>query len=292
MKNALTNQPPFWRKWVLVLPLLTLFACKKDKSGDSQNSGPQSPATLTAKNIQLSTHIKGYYEYLPEGYSSNTASNYPLMIFFHGGGEIGNDSTQLHLVLKNGPLKLVANGSFPTSFTANGRTYKFIILGPQFTSSDDSYPDEVDNIIEYAKKNYRVDKSRIYLTGLSFGAGVAWNYVGRNANYAKKIAAMVPIASYLNDTRDAFKITNGKAAVIAASNLPIWATHNDRDNYCPLSWIVDADSLVKISNRNMKPQPKLTIFNAYGHEGWTQTYDPTFKENNMNVYEWMLQYHR
>jgi hypothetical protein len=40
------------------------------------------------------------------------------------------------------------------------------------------------------------------------------------------------------------------------------------------------------------PLPKLAIFDEWGHEGWTKTYDPSFKENNMNIYEWMLQYHR
>ncbi|MGZ3844807.1 MAG: carboxylesterase family protein [Flavisolibacter sp.] len=294
MRNTLTFQTQFWRKCLPVAALLLLFACQKEKTASNglQNPGPPGPSTLTPKAVQISAHCRGFYEYLPEGYSNNTGTSYPLIIFFHGAGEIGNDSSGLSRILKNGPLKHVANGSFPSSFTVNGQTYRFIILGPQLDSADNSYPDEVDNIIEFAKKNYRVDKSRIYLTGLSFGAGVSWNYVGKNANYARKIAAMVPIASYLNDTKDAFKITNGKAQVIGASNLPIWATHNQRDNVCPLSWVVDATNQVKNSNASMKPQPKLTIFDEYGHEGWTKTYDPSFKENNMNIYEWMLQYHR
>jgi len=294
MKSAVISCKYFFKKYSAIIVLAFLFGCNKQKPLDIlQAPGVQSPYSLLPKGINLSAHSKGFYEYLPEGYSSSSANTkFPMIIFFHGGGEIGNDSTQLYNILKNGPLKHVTAGTFPTSFIVNSKTYKFIIIAPQFTTLDNSYPDEVDNIIEYAKQNYKVDVSRIYLTGLSVGAGQAWNYVGKNSNYARKIAAIVPIGSYINETRDEFKITNGKAQIIAASNMPIWATHNNGDDICPLSWDVNALDLIKSSNPALRPQPKLTVFNAWGHEGWTQTYDPNFKENNMNIYEWMLQYHR
>ena len=271
-----------------------LFGCNKQKHLDIiQTAGVQSPYTLQPKGISLSEHCKSFYEYLPEGYAASTANTkYPLIIFLHGAVEVGNDSTELYKILKHGPLKHVSAGNFPTSFTVNGKTYKFIIIGPQFTTSENSYPNEIDNIIEYAKQNYKVDVSRIYLTGLSVGAGQAWNFVGKNSNYARKIAAIVPIGSYIPEGKDEFKINSGKAQVIASSNVPIWCTHNDGDDICPLSWQVNAINLVKNSNPSMRPQPKLTVFKAWGHEGWTQTYDPNFKENNMNIYEWMLQYQR
>ena len=294
MKGTVTGWIHFLRIYVPIIALAFLVGCNKQKPIDFiQNPPNQSPYTLKAKGVSLSPHSKGFYEYLPEGYSTSSSNTkYPLMIFFHGGLEIGNDSTELYKILRHGPLKHISNASFPSSFKANGKDYKFIILAPQFTTSENSYPNEIDNIVEYAKQNYKVDASRIYLTGLSFGAGQAWNYVGKNSNYARKIAAIVPTGSYLHEAKDEFKINNGKAQIIASSNLPIWSTHNDGDDICPLSWEVNAINLVKSSNPSIRPQPRLTVFNAWGHEGWTQTYDPNFKENNMNIYEWMLQYQR
>jgi predicted peptidase len=294
MEIAVTSFKHFLKKCFVTIVLALLFGCNKQTPLDIiQTTGPQSPYTLQPKGIALSEHCKSYYEYLPEGYTTSASNTkYPLMIFLHGGLELGNDSTELYKILKHGPLKHVSAGNFPASFTVNGQTYKFIIIAPQFTTSENSFPDEIDNIIEYAKRNYKVDASRIYLTGLSVGAGMAWNYVGKNSNYARKIAAMVPIGSYLQEAKDEFRINNGKAQIIASSNLPMWCTHNDGDDICPLSWEVNAINLVKSFNPSMRPQPKLTVFNAWGHEGWTQTYDPNFKENNMNIYEWMLQYHR
>ena len=65
-----------------------------------------------------------------------------------------------------------------------------LVLWPTFT--------DVDGVIEYAIKNYEVDKKRIYLTGLSMGGGAVWEYAGADLKYAKKLAAIVPIcgASY------------------------------------------------------------------------------------------------
>lgn len=268
--------------------LFIFLGCKKEINSNI----PPSPFTLTPKPIALTGHCKGFYEYLPEGYFSDGNVKYPLLIFIHGAGELGSDSTALTNLLKNGPLKHVKNGSFPSSFSLNGKTYRFIIIAPQFTSGDSPCPDEMDKIIEYAKRNYRVDASRIYMTGLSFGGAVCWNYAGATPVYARKIAAMVPIGAYINESKSAFAIDASKASSIASANVPIWSTHNKGDDHSPLVWITNAYKLLSNYRPSMNPVPKLTIFTADGHEGWTTTYDPSFKENGLNIYQWMLQFHR
>jgi len=278
---------------MILIALLFLLGCKKEQAIKNDTLVPPaaSPQSLTPRMISLSPHCKGFYEYLPQGYSTDApGTTYPLMIFLHGGGETGEGA--LDKLLINGPLKLISDSTFPASFTVNNKTYKFIIIAPQFTSSGDPFSEELDAIIEYTKQNYKVDVSRIYLTGLSFGGGVCWNYVGNSSSYAAKIAAMVPIAAYINETREEFKITAAKAQTIASSRLPIWSTHNRNDETCPLPWVTSAYDLLKNSNPPLNPQPRLTVFNVSGHGGWTKTYDPSFKENNRNIYEWMLQYHR
>ena len=46
----------------------------------------------------------------------------------------------------------------------------------------------MDALIEYVIRNYRVDKNRIYLTGLRMGGSNVSIYAGDNDAYAKKIA--------------------------------------------------------------------------------------------------------
>jgi len=37
---------------------------------------------------------------------------------------------------------------------------------------------------------------------------------------------------------------------------------------------------------------ELLPFGDNGHDAWTKATDPDYRENGMNIYEWMLQYHR
>ncbi|MBS1738623.1 MAG: T9SS type A sorting domain-containing protein [Bacteroidetes bacterium] len=233
--------------------------------------------------VSMTVNSNGYYEYLPSGYSSGIGK-YPLLIFFHGLGELGDGSeAQLSKVLANGTPKQISQGIFPESFTVKGQSFKFIVLSPQFTIWP--YPYDVDNIINYAIKNYRVDTSRIYLTGISMGGGVVWEYPGEDVNFAKRIAAMVPISG-------AAWPANFRCENIALGNVAVWATHNDQDPTVPSSYTIDFVNGINSQPYPPNPLAKKTIFSSTDHDAWTKTYDLNFKENGVNVYEWMLQYSR
>ena len=233
--------------------------------------------------ISTAPHSNAFYEYLPEGYPASGVK-YPLLIFAHGIGELGQGTAaSLPLVLRNGPPKLIDNGTFPTSFTVNGETFRFIVLSPQFTEWP-SGPD-IESVINYAKNNYNVDINRIYLTGLSMGGGIVWNYGGGSFSNASRLAAIVPIAGAA-DPYTPFAVNIGNA------NLPVWATHNQGDGTVP---VANTDTYINIINTTLNPPnplAKKTIFPVGGHDAWSTTYNPTYRENGLNVYEWMLQYQR
>jgi hypothetical protein len=46
----------------------------------------------------------------------------------------------------------------------------------------------------------------------------------------------------------------------------------------------------EISSSGLKA--KYSIFNSALHDAWSKTYDPSFAEDSLNVYQWMLQFHR
>jgi len=105
-----------------------------------------------------------YLLYLPDGYGQND-QEWPLMLFLHGAGERGAD---LERVKVHGPPKLVERG----------RSMPFIIVSPQCpTGTSWSSPDQVGTLIallDEIVENYRVDESRVYLTGLSMGGYGTW----------------------------------------------------------------------------------------------------------------------
>ncbi len=237
----------------------------------------------TPRHVTTSPSSNGFYEYLPAGYETGS-QNYPLLVFVHGTGELGDGGDDLPKVLANGPPKLLNDEAhpFPTSFTVNGHTYSFIILSPQFIYWPPSA--DVDAFITYAVEHYRVDANRIYLTGISLGGGVTWFYASMNSTYSNKLAAILPVSGSAIDAPS--------AQIIASANLPVFATHNQDDPTVPSSNTINNIALINNSSPPPTPLAIDTIFPVSGHDSWTTTYDPAFTHRGLNVYQWMLQYSR
>src|SRR6478735_8307260 len=124
---------------------------------------------------KINANIGGYLEALPASYNKHPDNKYPLIIYMHGKGGAGSGSyDDLKNVEGNAIPKLLRKQEFPANFTVGGKTYQFIVISPQFKGWPLS-PD-VNAVIEFCLKNYRVDERRIYLSGQSMGGGGAWDY--------------------------------------------------------------------------------------------------------------------
>ncbi|HUQ96827.1 MAG TPA: T9SS type A sorting domain-containing protein [Chitinophagaceae bacterium] len=243
--------------------------------------------THTPKYVSMSATTKAYFEYLPEGYDPNGTTTYPLILFMTGIGEFGSGSaTQLPLVLKHGIPKLIQNGVFPNSFTAGGATHRFIVITPQWVTSPRPTATDMNVVLDYIVAHYKVNLKRIYITGLSYGGGLSFAFAGNSAAYAGRVAAIVPTAAPFPDGGDS--TIYARSRVIATGNVPVWATHNEKDRQPDSS--TNTISYISYINQTPAPNPlaRKTIFAASGHDSWTKTYDPNFRENGYTIYEWML----
>jgi dienelactone hydrolase len=251
---------------------------------------PAMAQTHTPRYVSMAARTKGFYEYLPEGYNPSGTTTYPLLLFITGIGEFGSGSTtDLPKVLKWGPPKLIQASTFPKSFTVNGQTHRFIVITPQFVTSPRPTAADIEAVLNYIVAHYKVNTRRIYITGLSYGGGVTWSYPGDNAGYAQRAAAVVPVAGAAPSGGDS--TIKARSRTIAVNNVPVWAFHNLNDPSVP---VATANSYITYINQPPAPTPpaRKTIFNVSGHDAWTKAYDPAYKENNLNVYQWMLQYQR
>ncbi len=232
--------------------------------------------------------VFGYYEYLPGGYAANT-NKYPLLVFLHGQPERGKGDTKaiLDKVLVNGPPKLIKAGTWDPK-------YPMIVISPQFyqIAGDDNVnnwgggkPAYLKAFIEYLKATYRVDESRIYLTGLSHGGNGVYDYlIGLTEPFY--IAAAAPIAAYGH---------NKKFAI--CKNTPIWTFvgENDATNFST------SKNFVEKYNAQVpapKYNAKISTFVGAGHDVWTRVYsgsgidtaNPAYSPFDMKLYDWMFQY--
>jgi len=240
--------------------------------------------THTPQSIRINGNIGGFYEYLPAGYNAAGSQRYPLIVYLHGDGDRGNGSqAELPRLLTKALPKYIDDGLFPASVTVNGQTHRFLVISPQY----DQWPSPVDigAVITYAKNHYKVDTNRIYLTGMSVGGGRTWEYAGSTLQAAQKLAAIVPVCGYSTPITS---VTRN----IANANLPVWATHNQGDPNVSVTLTNNYVSMINGNSQPPTPLAKKSIFAVADHDAWTQTYNPTWKENSMNIYEWMLQYSR
>lgn len=221
----------------------------------------------------------GAWLHLPDDYNTTT-ERYPLLVFFHGVGEGGTD---LNKVLVHGVPKKIAQGA-KMEYTVNGKLYKFIAVSPQAPSGWMN-ENNVDAILEYLKATYRVDVSRIYLTGISAGGYATWNYVMAKKEFADKVAAIVPVSAAGAEPQYESNFCN-----FAESKVAMWTLCGSADQFIEVA----NNYVTKINACNPTIPAIKTIKAGAGHSGsyWDECYDITNKYNTPNIYEWMLGYSR
>ena len=190
--------------------------------------------------------------FTPENYDSK--EKHPLIIFLHGSGERG---TNVDVVKKHGPPKIAEKI----------KGFEFIAVSPQCLKNNTGRGwsiEDLNKLYDYIVANYKVDKERIYLTGLSMGGYGSWAWAAANPD---KFAAVAPICGGGNPSQAK---NYGK--------LPIWAFHGDKDGAVPHQKSVDMVEAIKKEGGNAK----LTTYPGVGHDSWTQTY------NNPELFKWLL----
>lgn len=204
---------------------------------------------------EFSTEIKrsislNYILELPK----DTSKPFPLILFLHGAGERGTDLE-----------KVKAHSPF---------TYKNLmkedvaILAPQCPENQYWDTAAVYELLQYILKNYNVDKSRVYLTGLSMGGWGSWKLADE---HPELFAAVAPVCAPMHrPTLD--------RVCLQLKDKPVWIFHGALDDIVPLENSTTLYKKLKSCDVNVH----YTIFANDNHNSWDSTYsDP-------KLYEWMF----
>lgn len=149
-----------------------------------------------------------YLFYTPKGYQSSE-KEFPLVLFLHGIGERGSD------------LELAKLFGIPKEIE-EGVDFPFLVVSPQ-CPEDTIWANELDALhalLEGTIRDFRVDTSRIYLTGLSMGGNGAWHLA---AAYPSMFAAVVPICGWANP------LIGFPERIKVLKDVPVWAFHGAED---------------------------------------------------------------
>ena len=180
----------------------------------------------------------------------------PVLIFLHGKSLSGTD---LNRVRRYGVLRAMNKG----------RKIPAIVVAPQLAKGSWN-PDNVLEVLEYVKKNYNVDDSRIYVCGMSLGGYGTLHFAGK---YADKITAAFAICGGGN-VKDGCKL----------ATIPLWIQHGDVDYIVPMSESKKVVDAIKKCDENANVT--LTIIKGGNHGN----VERLFHEDAM--YDWLFQQKR
>ena len=185
-------------------------------------------------------------------YSPNTDESVPLIIYLHGAGSRGNELSQLSHIGPIGELE-------------KGRNIPARMVAPQCCG--DTWFELFETLMDFAESTANesgVDKSRIYLTGVSMGAYAAWQLAMTKPDM---FAALVPVCGggmYWNAER--------------LKNMPVWAFHGALDDV-----VLPEESIKMVRGINKSGgNAKITVFEKADHNAW----DPAFALDEM--WSWMF----
>lgn len=192
--------------------------------------------------------------YLPREYDQDMQKRWPLVLFLHGSGEIGDDLDQ---VRKSELAKMAEEG----------RPFPFLLLAPQSPEEEWFWsPAALNALLDDVSACHRVDPDRVYVTGLSMGGRGTWVLA---IEYPDRFAAIAPICGSIPETEEASRIRH----------VPVWAFLGAKDEDPSIRQMVAA---LEAIGGNVR----LTVYPDAGHNAWTPTYaNPAF-------YEWLLSHRR
>jgi predicted peptidase len=205
-----------------------------------------------------------YLLFLPQGYGTPKSKRWPLIFFLHGAGERG---TNLTWVTKHGPPKLVRDQpDFP-----------FILVSPQCPAGQRWDSDVLLGLLDDVLQRYRVDRRRVYLTGLSMGGYGAWNL---GLAYPERFAALAPICG----GGDPLALLLAEPRRVSAlKSLPVWVFHGAKD---PVVLLSESQRMVDALRQFGAREVEFTVYPEAGHDSWTETYA------SPRLYEWFLRHQR
>lgn len=202
---------------------------------------------------------------LPYGILSPTnlkaEEKYPLVIFLHGAGERGTDNEKhlkhIHILFTTSILN-----KYPCFVIApqcpKGESWSDFMAGKPFSATPTKPMKLFLGALDKTLKEYPIDISRIYVTGVSMGGYGTWDLITR---YPNRFAAAAPVCG------------GGDPKLVAKiKHIPIWAFHGALDRTVPPQKSrVMIDALLKVN-----ATPGYTEYPDVEHNSWVHAYREPF----------------
>jgi predicted peptidase len=198
-----------------------------------------------------SRRILEYLLFLPADYYGDSERRWPLLLFLHGASERGRNVSD---VKREGLPRRIAEGM----------ELPFVVVAPQCPPGERWDVDSLGKLLDRVTSDLRIDRDRVYVTGLSMGGYGAWALAIARP---ERIAAIAPVC--------------GGGSLGLADRLremPVWTFHGALDDVVPLFRTEQMVDALRAAGGNVR----FTIYPDLRHDSWTAAYD------NLELYDWLL----
>ena len=182
-----------------------------------------------------------FIAYIPDHVSDHPA----LLLQLHGAGERSSDPKDLDLVLFHGFSKVVNDDNLGDC----------ILVMPQ-CPADSFWVAKIETLrrfIDCIADGYSIDRTRIYMCGLSMGGYGTW-YTAMA--YPELFAAIAPCCG------------GGMAWNAGVLTMPVWAFHGELDREVSPIQTTEMVERLKLTNPNVR----CTIYEGVGHDSWSRAF--------------------
>jgi predicted peptidase len=227
--------------------------------------------------LDRTVRVKGvlykYQVYVPAEW--NKSKQWPVILFLHGAGERGDDGLAQTQVGIGGAIRFHRD------------RVPAVVVMPQCRKEKWWTHPEMEEIalaaLEATVKQFRGDRARLYLTGLSMGG---YGTFGLGARQSGKFAALVAICGGVRMPRrpnlPAVEEPAGDPYAAAAGKIgktPIWIFHGAADATVPVTESQKMVEALKVAGA----APKYTEYPGVGHNSWDKAYGET------ELWKWLFE---
>jgi predicted peptidase len=208
-----------------------------------------------------------YLLYLPEGFHQEPDQLWPLIVFLHGAGDQDNDSAFVMSFGLPGALHL---GEHPEDFP-------FVVVSPQAFPNTPWWSGDtlivLNALLDQVVSEYRIDESRVYLTGLSMGGYGSWFFASM---YPERFAAMVSVSG----SGYRMPIPPDPELICRLSTVPVWGIHGEKDG---ISAPDASEFHIRMLESVCEGDARWTLYAGEGHLG---AYERAYRDPEL--YRWLL----
>lgn len=216
-----------------------------------------------------------YRIFIPANYDAT--KTYPLILFLHGAGERGTDNrAQVANGVSLGFIQPEVQAAHPCFFVAPqcpvGKQWVDTGWG-QGSYSTAKVPMSENLTLALAmvrslQKEYSIDRTRMYVTGLSMGGYGTWDLIERNPGM---FAAAIAICG-----------AGDPSAAGRLKGMGLWAFHAADDNVVPVTGSRDMTRALWAAGL----APNYTEYTSGGHSSWFRAYA------TLGLVDWLFSFHR